>query len=66
MATMEEVIKKKTEELVSQMRNKYIEAGLGFTKRDELIYRGGISQGLMIAGLALVNTPSNITLGENK
>ena len=66
MTNMEEVIKKKTEEMVKLMKNKYEEAGMPFTTRDELIYRGGISQGLMIAGLALVNTPANITLGDNK
>ena len=66
MANMEDVIKKKTEEIVNQMKDRYTKAGMQFTETDEIIYRGGISQGIMIAGLALVNTPANITLGENK
>lgn len=61
--TMEEVIKKKTEELVKQTREAYAKAGSIFTEKDEVIFRAGISNGLMIGGLALINTPAHITLG---
>ena len=66
MATMEDVIKKKTDELVKQTRETYLKNGAIFTEKDEVIFRAGISNGLMIAGLALVNTPADITLGVYK
>ena len=64
--SMEEIIKQKTEELVKQTRDAFIASGGVFTEKDEVIFRAGISNGLMVAGLALVNTPSDITLGVNK
>lgn len=66
MSNMEQVIKEKTEEIVNKMKEKLKENGHIMDDFEEMIFRSGISHGLMIGGLALVNTPSDITLKDIK
>ena len=59
---MEQVIKDKTEEMVNQTRQKMNANGRIMGQSEELFFRMGISHGIMIGGLSLVNTPADITM----
>lgn len=66
MSSMEQVIKEKTEETVNKMKEKLKENGHIMDDFEEMIFRSGISHGILISGLALVNTPSDITSKDIK
>lgn len=68
MATMEEVIKEKTEEAVLKYKLGMKAAGGQLDSFSETLFRQGISYGISIASIALASTPFDITggLGENK
>ena len=63
--SIESVIKEKIDEVVNRMKRKCLEEGLLFGEKEELMYRSGITQGICIAGLALLNTPTDIAFNEN-
>lgn len=59
--TMEDVIKQETERFINNYKQKLKENGYIIDPLNETMLRTGISQGIAIAGLALVNVPANIT-----
>ena len=60
MSSMEQVIKEKTDETVNKMKEKLKLNGHIMNDFEEMIFRSGVSHGILISGLALVNTPSDI------
>ena len=61
-----EFIKEKTEEMVDKYKAGFLKNGSPMTERDETFFRNGIANGLMIAGLSLVNTDCKDILEVNK
>ena len=66
MASMENVIKEKTDEMVEKYRKAYADKGMNFDGLLETIFRQGISYGVSFSAMALANAPYDITMGENK
>jgi triosephosphate isomerase len=64
--SINEFIKEKTEEMVEKYKAGFLKGGSPITERDETFFRNGIANGLMIAGLSLVNADYNDILEVNK
>lgn len=65
MASMENIIKEKTDEMVEKYRKGFADKGMQFDGLLETMFRQGISYGVTFAGMALVNAPYDITIGVN-
>ena len=63
--SMEEAMKAKIDEIIKQAKEAYEKGGSEFSERDEIMFRSGIMNGVMIAGLTLVHAPvDKLVLGE--
>lgn len=63
-----EFAKNKTDELVNDLKQKMLKAGIPMTQRDEDFFRMGMSHGITLSAFILGNMPVDITLenGEKK
>lgn len=61
---MEEFIRNKANEMINDYKNKCENAGVVLTERDEQMLRAGMSYGLTLASLGLVNLPHDITFNK--
>ena len=59
-----EYTKNKANELVEQLKQKMITAGVPMSERDEYFFRMGMSQGISLSAFTLGSIPVDITLDE--
>lgn len=59
-----EYTKNKANELVNDLKQKMIAAGVPMSERDEYYFRMGMSQGISLSAFALGSMPVDITLNK--
>ena len=63
--SIEDIIKTNTDNIVNQIREKCKENNVEFSRKDELIFRTGIANGITIACSSIVNAPlESIIIGD--